>query len=150
MLTPWLQISPIKRCNSPGLLALPIASARDTSPLSTRLAKAFSRVCMPCSPRLDLGIELGCFPLADQVGGGGCVDQDLLGHHPTELSLCRVLTSAKGLGEHSDQTARELHKDLRLLFRWEDVHHSVHGLRGGAGVQGPKTRCPVLAALTAS
>ena len=45
-----VQISPINRCNSLGLLALPIASARDTSPLSTRLAKAFSRVCMPCSP----------------------------------------------------------------------------------------------------
>ena len=57
------------------------------------------------SPRLDLGIELACFSLADQDGGGGCVDQDLLGHHPTELPLCRVLTPAKGLGEHSDQTA---------------------------------------------
>ena len=61
---------------------------------------------------------------------------DLLRHDATELPFCRVLTPAEGLGKDSDQTPRELYSDLRLLFRWEDIDHPVHGLGGGAGVQG--------------
>ena len=91
---------------------------------------------------MDLGIELGCFALPDQVGGGWGVDQNFLGHHPPELAGGWVGALTQGLGEHGQQAVAQLYPDLGLLAGGEHIHHPIHGLGGRAGVQGAKHQVP--------
>jgi len=132
-----------RRCSSSGIAGL---GERFIAAHGTRLHQVGQGPLQGLHPllpsRLDLGIELGCFALADQVGDGRCVDQDFLGHHPAELPRFGVQALAEGLGEHPHQGAAQLDPDLGLLVAGEDIHHPIDGLGGGAGVEGPKHQVP--------
>ena len=84
---------------------------------------------------LNQGVELGGLAFANQVGAGRCVDHDLEGHHPAHGSGHRPGCPAQGLGEHCQETGAQLNANLGLLPGGEHIHHPVHGLRGGTGVE---------------